>query len=137
MKVFTKTITLTKAQIDALHDGEAAVPLPIIPAPGEGKSIIVVSANIFKVAGKAATAGTAEMNLSFGTSVTPVMEFTNVDASEGFLGADAQGRVQPAIAMSNAVNSTNLPLNISASAAIVCAADTVAKLIINFMIVDM
>ena len=137
MKVFTKTVTLTKAQIDALFATGSPAPLNLIPAPGAGKSIMLVSASIFKTAGGAATAGTAEMNLSFGSASTPVMEFTNVDAAAGFLGNAAQGRVQPAIAISNAVDSNNLPLNISSSAAIVCAADTVAKIVINFMIVDM
>jgi hypothetical protein len=137
MRVFTKTITLTKAQIDALYAEDTSVPLEIIPKPGEGKAIVLVSAAFYKIAGNAATVGTGEINFSYGTSATAIMELVNVDAATGALGNNAQKRIQHGVSSSLAVVGEDLPLNISASAAIVCAANTVAKLIINFMIVDL
>lgn len=137
MKVFTKTVSLTKAQIDALFSGGNPIPLNIIPAPGANKGIVLISANMFKTNGGAASVGTSKINFSFGTLTDAVAEFTGVNAATGALRIAGQNRVQPAIPVSNAVENLNLPLNISASAAISCAANTTAKVVVNFMIVDM
>ena len=137
MKVFTKTVELTEAQIEGLNTG-SPVPLTIVAAPKAGFALGFVGAKIWKTAGNAATAGTAEINVSYGTSTTAIAEFTNVNATPGALGNNAQNRIQHAIPVAtNAVAADGQPLSISSSAAIAAATGTKMKVSIDFTIVKL
>lgn len=138
MKVFTKTVELTEAQIEALYDGSNPAPLEIVAAPASGYALTLVDAKIWKTAGNAATAGTTEINVSYGTSATAIAAFTDVNASAGALGDNAQNRIQSAIPVAtNAVAASGQPLNISANAAIAAATGTKMKVKMDFMIVKL
>jgi hypothetical protein len=137
MKVFTKTVELTKAQVEGLFS-VSPVPFDIVAAPRAGYALNLVGAKIWKTAGNAATAGTAEINVSYGTATTAIAEFTNVDAAAGALGNNAQGRIQYAIPVAtNAVVAEAKSLSISSSAAIVAATGTKVKVSIDFTIVKL
>jgi hypothetical protein len=137
MKVFTKTVELTKAQVEGLFSG-SPVPFDIVAAPKAGYALSLVGAKIWKTAGNAATVGTAEINVSYGASVTPIAEFTNVNAAAGALGNNAQDRIQYAIPIAtNAVAAEASSLSISSSAAIAAATGTKVKVSIDFTIVKL
>lgn len=137
MNVYTKTVPLTEAQIEGLYSG-AAVPLTVVEAPGAGYALTLVSAQFYKTAGNAATAGTTNINFSYGTATTAIATLTSVNATTGALGDNAQNRIQnAAMNGTNAVAAANQPINISASAAIAAATGTTAKLIVSFMIVKL
>ncbi len=134
MTVNSKTITLTEAQIEGLYSG-AAVPFTVLAAPRTGEAIVVTSAQLWKTAGNAASAGTTNINISYGTSTTAVATFASVNASAGAMGDNAQNRVQNAtLSNANAVAAAGQSVNISASAAIAAATGTVCKLSIDFII---
>lgn len=138
MKVFTKTVELTEAQIEALYDGSNPAPLEIVAAPASGYALTLVDAQIWKTAGNAASAGTTEITVSYGTSTTAIGEFANVNASSGALGNNAQNRVQYiGHTNTNAVAASGQPLSISANAAIAAATGTKMKVKIDFMIVKL
>lgn len=138
MKVFSKTVELTEAQIEALHSGSAAVPLDIVAAPKTGYALALVDGQIWKTAGNAATAGTTAINISYGSATTAIGTFTSVDASTGALGNNAQNRIQYMGPNStNAVASAGQSLSISSSAQIAAATGTKMKVKIDFMIVKL
>jgi len=138
MKTFSKTVELTKAQIDGLNDGSPVV-LDLLPAGlPAGKAFVVTSAQMWKTAGNAATGGTGDINISYGTATTAIATFNQVDAAAGALGNNAQYRIQNAsLNDTNAVVADGTSLNISASAAIVCAASTTAKIKVDCQVIDL
>lgn len=138
MKVFSKTVELTEAQIEALYDGSNPAPLEIVAAPASGYALTLVDAKIWKTVGNAATAGTTDIAVSYGTSATGIAVLTDVNASAGALGDNAQNRIQSAIPVAtNAVAASGQPLSISANAAIAAATGTKMKVKIDFMIVKL
>lgn len=136
MKTFSRTIELTEAQIEGLNTG-SPVPFTLLTAPPTGKAFVITGAQLWKTAGAAATVGTGEIIISYGTDTNGVMQFSNVDASTGALGNNAQNRMQVASHLSNAVPSSGEAVTISANAAIACATGTKAKIKLDCQIIDL
>lgn len=136
MKIFTKTVELTEAQIEGLYSG-GAVALAIVAPPPSGYAAVPVAAQIWKTAGNAATAGTSNIVLSYGTATTAIMTFTSVDASGGALGNNAQSRVQHAVVTATNGVVAGGAINISSSAAIAAATGTKMKISIDYKIVKL
>ena len=136
MKTFSRTIELTEAQIEGLNTG-TPVPLTLLSAPPTGKAFVVVSAQLWKTAGNAATVGTGEIIISYGSDTNGVMQFSNVDASTGALGNNAQNRIQIASHLANAVAASGATVSISANAAIACATGTKAKIKLDCQLIDL
>ena len=136
MKTFSRTIELTEAQIEGLNTG-SPVPLTLLSAPPTGKAFVVTGAQLWKTAGNAATAGTGEIIISYGADTNGVAQFSNVDASTGALGDNAQDRIQVASHLSNAVAANGETVSISANAAIACATGTTAKIKLDCQLIDL
>lgn len=137
MKIYSVTRELTKAEIEGLNTG-SPVPLTILSAPPSGKALQVVAGALWKTAGNAATAGTAEIIVSYGSSTSGIIQFTNVDATTtGVLGNNAQNRIQIASHLPNVVPCSGQAVTISANAAIACATGTKAKIKLDFQLIDL
>jgi len=136
MKTFSRTIELTEAQIEGLNTG-SPVPLTLLTAPPAGKAFVVISAQLWKTAGNAATVGTGEIIISYGSDTNGIYQFANVDASTGALGNNAQNRIQVASHLSNAVAANGETVSISANAAIACATGTTAKIKLDCQLIDL
>lgn len=136
MKVFSRTIELTEAQIEGLNTG-SPVTFQLLSAVPTGKAFVVTGAQLWKTAGNAASTGTSNIVISYGTSTTGVLQFGSVDASTGALGNNAQNRIQIASHLSNAVQADGAIVNISASAAISCATGTKAKIKLDCQVIDL
>ena len=136
MKVFSRTIELTEAQIEGLNTG-SPVTFQLLSAVPTGKAFVVTGAQLWKTAGNAASAGTSNIVISYGTSTTGVLQFASVDASAGALGNNAQNRIQIASHLSNAIQADGAIVNISASAAISCATGTKAKIKLDCQVIDL
>jgi hypothetical protein len=139
MRTISRTITLTKAQIDALD----STAIELLEPPVAGKAIVLIGAQLWKTAGNAATAGTGELQLYYtATTGTIAAQFLNVDSSAGALGDNAQNRIQYSGSAGAVTGSVAIPvsadgISIKASAAIVCAASTTAKIKLDFQIIDL
>lgn len=139
MRTISRTITLTKAQIDALD----STAIELLEPPVAGKAIVLVGAQLWKTAGNAATPGTGELRLFYtGSTSDFVAQFLNVDAAAGALGDNAQNRIQYSGSAGAVTGSVAIPvsadgISIDASAAITCAANTTAKIKLDFQIIDL
>lgn len=136
MKIYSVTRELTEAEIEGLNTG-SPVPLTILSAPPSGKALQVIAGALWKTAGNAATTGTAEIIVSYGSDTNGIIQFTNVDATTGALGNNAQNRIQVATHLSNAVACSGQAVTISANAAIACATGTKAKIKLDFQLIDL
>jgi len=138
MKTFSRTIELTEAQIEGLNTG-SPVPLTLLTAPASGTAFVITGAQLWKTAGGAATVGTGEINISYGTETTLfVAQFANVDASGGALGSSSQNKIQYA-SISNAasIGASGVAVILSANAAIACATGTKAKIKLDCQLIDL
>lgn len=136
MKIYSVTRELTEAEIEGLNTG-SPVPLTILSAPPSGKALQVIGGALWKTAGNAATAGTAEIIVSYGSDTNGIIQFTNVDATTGALGNNAQNRIQIAGHLSNAIPCSGQAVTISANATIACATGTKAKIKLDFQLIDL
>lgn len=136
MRTISRTIELTKAQIDALD----STAVEILEPTATGKGIVVLSAQIWKTVGSAATVGTNELQIVYsGTTGTTVCEFLNVDSANGALAA-AQNRIQYAgfaAAGSVAIPVSADGVSIKAGGAITAGANTILKVKVDFQIIDL
>lgn len=136
MKTISRTTSLTKAQIDALH----STPVEILLAPNAGKGLVILGAQIWKTAGSGASTGTNELQLVYSdTTSTSVCEFLNVDSANGALAA-TQNRIQYAgfaSAGSVAIPISGDGVSIKASGAITAGTGTILKVKIDFQVIDL
>lgn len=132
MKVFTKTIELTKAQIEALH----STSLDVLAAPNAGYAVIPVAAQIWKSAGASATSADADITLSYEGASAAIVTFADADGTGAL--EEAAGTVQ--FGAFNTVDATAAgakKVEIAASEAITCAAGTKLKVSVDFKIVKL
>ncbi len=137
MSPLTKTISLTEAQIETID----TAPIEIMPAPGPGKMFVLLSAHAYKTAGNAASAGTANIVLKYTGDADNdgVLQFSSADAATGFLGDNANYRIQNAVSSTVTTGETdcrNKGITLAASADIAAATGTTAKIVINFQIIN-
>lgn len=137
MKTFSRTIELTEAQIEGLNTGSPVAFTLLTDGLPTGKAFVITGAQLWKTAGNAASAGTAEIIISYGSDTTGILQFSNVDASTGALGDNAQNRIQIASHLSNAVQCDGASVNISSNAAIACATGTTAKIKLDCQVIDL
>lgn len=135
MRTISRTIELTKAQIEALH----TTAVPLVLAPVSGKAVVVLGAQIWKTSGLAATSTDADLSICYGAATTGDFLFTNVDNATGALGDNAQNRIQVAtIVGSIAAQASGAAVSLFSNQAITCGAgDTTAKVKIDFQIIDL
>ena len=135
MKTFSRTIELTKAQIDGANSTPITLLTDGLPT---GKAFVITGAQLWKTAGDAATAGTGHLEITYGTSSDLVLEFQDVDAADGALGDDAQNRIQYALVQNTkAIACSSEPVVLNASAAILCAANTTVKIKLDCQVIDL
>ena len=107
------SVPLTLAQIQAAH----TTPVSIIPAPGAGNMIVVLSATLNLIYGSAAYSGGGAAQLSYGTALT--YPATALWAATDFtsLSANQTDTVAGAAATSSSANYTNKAITYSNAAA--------------------
>lgn len=135
MRTISRTIDLTKAQIEALH----TTAVPLVLAPVSGKAIVVLGAQLWKTSGLATVSTAADLSICYGAATTGDFLLTNVDSSTGALGDNAQNRIQVAtIVGSIAAQASGVAVNLFSNEAITCGAgDTTAKIKVDFQVIDL
>ena len=133
MRTISRTIELTKAQIDALD----STAVEILEPPVAGKAIVLLSAQAWKTAG-GQTAGTSRtFNLVYSaTTGTAISSFAAINSVTGALDTN-NNRIQSAVGTANASPASGDGISIKASGAITAAADTVLKVKVDFQIIDL
>lgn len=132
MKVFTKTIELTKAQIEALD----SAPLDVLAAPNVGYAVIPVAAQVWKTAGNAAISSGTDIELAYDGASFPIISFVDIDGT-GALHESPKTIQFGAFDTANATGADASKVVISANAAITCAAGTKLKVSVDFKIVKL
>lgn len=133
MKVFTKTIELTEAQIEALH----TTSLDVLAAPNVGYAVIPVAAQIWKTAGASATSADADVILSYEGAGNPILRFSDADGVDGAL-RETVGSIQFGV-FDSGLSSVGgaKKVEIAATEAISCATGTKLKVSVDFKIVKL
>lgn len=136
MRTISRTITLNKAQIDALH----STPIEILEPTAAGKALVILGAQLWQTAGVAAGAASRELQFVYsGTTSTVICEMPNVDDATGALAGTAN-RIQYAgfaAAGSVAVPVSADGVSVKASGAITAGTGTIAKIKIDFQVIDL
>lgn len=133
MRTISRTITLTKAQIDALD----STAIELLEPPVAGKAIVLLGAQAWKTAG-GQTAGTSRnFNLVYSaTTGTIISSLAAINTATGALDT-ANNRIQSSVGTANASPASGDGLSIIASGAITAAASTVLKIKLDFQIIDL
>jgi hypothetical protein len=133
MRVFTKTVELTKAQIDELD----STPIQVIAPASSGYAVIPVAAQIWKTAGAApAIPANADIALAYENATSAIFTFTDVDGAGALF--ETAGSVQfGELNVTDAASAVGESVVIGASAAITSAVNTLVKVSVDFKIVKL
>jgi len=133
MKVFTKTVELSKAQIEALHTTE----LDVVAAPKTGYAAIPVGFQVWKTVGGASTSADSNLVLKYDGVTGNLFLIDDVDGT-GALKVTDLNSVQLGVAQNlAAMVCSGKAIAISATEAITCAANTKMKVSVDFKIVKL
>jgi hypothetical protein len=133
MRTISRTITLTKAQIDALD----STAVEILEPCAAGKALVLLGAQAWKTAG-GQTAGTSRtFNFVYSaTASTAISTLAAINSATGALDTD-NNRIQSAVGTANASPASGDGISIKASGAITAAANTLLKIKVDFQIIDL